>query len=199
MTALTFIEALAERQPKLLEELTIFEISLVEKPANPGAKVAFFKSDDGENAMEMTAIQKDRLALTTLIQSAKTQDELEKLASREHFEDAAEALVAEKRRDGETREACHARLFASGDKTYRSLVEGSLYAKPRYVEAPAQPAAVRKCGAERGLEELARTKAADENIPFAKAYVAVLETPEGRRLYAESRQTKAAAGADPTK
>ncbi|QKD17951.1 hypothetical protein [Mesorhizobium sp. NZP2077] len=41
--------------------------------------------------------------------------------------------------------------------------------------------------AESQLDNLAKKRVAETSEPYAKAYTAVLDTPEGRRLYAEHR------------
>ena len=47
-------------------------------------------------------------------------------------------------------------------------------------------AKINKDGPEGKLEEMADTYAKANNVPFAKAYKAVINTPEGKQLYADS-------------
>ena len=109
-------------------------------------------------------------------------------AIRKQAEDIMDRYAESIREGGETREQAYARA-------YRTEFGGSVLANidrayEQQVAAPDAGVLDKKGGrtpaeVERELDGLARRRAAESGAGYAKAYAEVLDTPDGRRLYAE--------------
>ena len=141
--------------PTLLEELAVFEVSLVDAPANKGAKVLLVKRDGGRKESEMKPIAKS-----------------------DHYD----AMLTEARkiqRDGESEEAAFSRFMKTerGGLMYRAYREAQGSAVP---DAPTRKVAKsdpKPSGAYNKLAAVAATVAKASGITFEKAFAEVYNDP----------------------
>jgi hypothetical protein len=174
--------------PKRITRLRIHEASLVDRGANPGAKVLLYKNAHGyddeeeERAMLQTTEEVDRMIVFSR-SGAKTHSWSDRDVS-----EAMEVLAARLVPDAPTAEQALAKSF--GDPDMRELY--NLY---RSAEAARETEADfaklhEKTPSELEIERLAREVMAQQHNSwtFEKAVAHILSTPAGIRLYERHRQ-----------
>lgn len=136
-----------------------------------------------------------------LVAMAKARDEDAKVIKAER--EARETAEFTKRAETElahlpgtpAEKAALLKALASTDEAVRKTAEAILKAGEGAIKGAFSKIGVGKGDVdgspEAKLNTLAKAKAEKENVSFAKAYSAVLDTEEGQRLYAESRQAAA--------
>ncbi len=168
------------RRRRVMRSFKISEISAVDRPAQAGARAVIMKRAGGGAPTGAGPVNEPYAIML------RCEDEIDRLAD-----------VC--KRDGETREQATSRLVVEGYPLMKSLARTRDLAYEAAVARMGPPpgsgpvGAALKRGApdagmarvERELDGLAKRRADGTGEGLADAYGAVLDTPEGRRLYAE--------------
>ncbi|SDH65494.1 hypothetical protein SAMN05421742_10951 [Roseospirillum parvum] len=108
---------------------------------------------------------------------------LHQYGNKSDWKGALHELAQSKARKGETVEAAVSRLLADRDTDMMALIRAERAAEPA---APVAKVAANPPPS--ALDNLAKARAAETGEDFFTAFSKVADTPEGRRLWAESRR-----------
>ena len=168
-----------KKKKRIMRSFRINEISAVDRPAQEGATALIMKR--GGNETDAGADVRGPYAIMR------------------QYEDGMDRLADLCKRDGETRERAMSRLVAEGHPLMMSMARNRDAAhemavarmNPSTRSGPVGTAPKRGSPdagmdrVERELDAMAKRRADETGETHAAAYGAVLDTPEGRRLYGE--------------
>lgn len=124
--------------PTLLKNLTLDELSLVDRPANAQAMVSLFKRDDSEEEVKMTEEVQEVAAEEALTEkSEEVVTEAEEITA-EKSDDAAEEVVAEDTSEVDALKADVEALKLENERLRKGLIENGYVIKAEAIEKKAE-------------------------------------------------------------
>jgi hypothetical protein len=174
-----------------MRSFKISEISAVDRPAQEGAQALILKR--GGSWREVDGVERAERELAALEADVEKRED-GPYGTMRRLEDLMDGLADLCKRDGETTEQSMSRLVAERHPLMMSMAgnRDAAYELAAAGMNPSSGPALKRgspdgamARAERELDALAKRRTDGTGETHAAAYAAVLDTPEGQRLYAE--------------